>query len=156
MKRQMKNQDLLNFFNIALNKTEIMLLSVSGSITFIASYFYDITLNNAESFIAVISVVLLDGIFGIIAGTKREGFKTYKALKVLRTTVIWIIILAVLLVVEKGFVGVDWLSEVIMIPFLVFQLISALKNASMAGYIEAKLLNEILDKIDNHKGNRTK
>lgn len=156
MKRQMKNQDLLNFFNIALNKTEIMLLSVFGSITFIASYFYDITLNNAESFIAVISVVLLDGIFGIIAGTKREGFKTYKALKVLRTTVIWIIILAVLLVVEKGFVGVDWLSEVIMIPFLVFQLISALKNASMSGYIEAKLLNEILDKIDNHKGNRTK
>lgn len=150
----MKNQDLFNFFNIALNKTEIILLGITGTISFIASYFYNITLNNAESFLAVISVVMLDGLFGIIAGTKREGFKTFKALKVLRTTFVWIIILAVLLSVEKGFVGVNWLSEVIMIPFLVFQLISALKNASMAGYIEAKLLNEILDKIDNHKGLR--
>jgi hypothetical protein len=37
---------------------------------------------------------------------------------------------------------------------MVFQIISALKNASMAGFIKMELLNEILDKIDNHKGKR--
>jgi hypothetical protein len=56
--------------------------------------------------------------------------------------------------VEKGIEGTFWLSETIMIPFLIFQLISALKNASMAGYIDSSLLNEILDKIDKHKGER--
>jgi hypothetical protein len=56
--------------------------------------------------------------------------------------------------VEKGMEGTFWLSETIMIPFLIFQLISALKNASMAGYIDSSLLNEILDKIDKHKGER--
>jgi len=31
---------------------------------------------------------------------------------------------------------------------------SALKNASMAGFIKNELLNIILDKIDKHKGER--
>lgn len=56
--------------------------------------------------------------------------------------------------VERGFAGTSWLSEVVIVPFMIFQLVSALKNASMAGYIKVGLLNEILDKIDNHKGER--
>ena len=39
---------------------------------------------------------------------------------------------------------------------MIFQIISALKNASMAGFIQVGLLNEILDKIDQHKGIRKK
>jgi phage-related holin len=56
--------------------------------------------------------------------------------------------------VEKGFTGTAWLSEVVVIPFIVLQIISALKNASMAGFIKAEELNKILDRIDNHKGFR--
>jgi phage-related holin len=115
----------------------------------------DLTLNNYEQFLAVILVVLLDGYFGVIAGIKREGFKTYKAIKILRSVVTWVVILAVLLSVEKGFKGSGWLSETVMIPFIVFQIISALKNASMAGYIKNDVLNNILDRIDNHKGKRS-
>ena len=86
----------------------------------------------------------------------REGFKTFRALHVLRSVVVWVTFLTVILIVEQGFAGTDWLSEVIIVPFMVFQLISALKNASMAGYIKASLLNSILDRIDNHKGIRFK
>ena len=57
--------------------------------------------------------------------------------------------------VEKGFTGASWLSETIIIPFMVLQLISALKNASMAGFIHMDELNQILDRIDKHKGERT-
>jgi hypothetical protein len=39
---------------------------------------------------------------------------------------------------------------------MVFQMVSALKNASMAGFIKNELLNEILDRIDSHKGKRSK
>ena len=46
------------------------------------------------------------------------------------------------------------MSETIIIPFMVFQLISALKNASMAGLIKMEELNKILDRIDKHKGLR--
>ena len=56
--------------------------------------------------------------------------------------------------IEKGFDGTGWLSEVIVVPFMVLQIISALKNASMAGLIKTDELNKILDRIDNHKGLR--
>lgn len=132
----------------------LLLISTATTISFLCTYMFNITMNNVEQYLAVVSAVLLDGFFGIIAGTKNEGFKTFKALKVLRTLVVWIMFLTTLLIIEKGFPGTGWLSETILIPFVVFELISALKNASMAGFINAKLLTEILDKIDLHKGDR--
>jgi small basic protein len=113
-------------------------------------------MGNAEQYMAVLLVLTLDGFFGLIAGMKREGFKTYKALRVLKNIFAWEFILTVVLSIELGFDGTAWLSETILAPFMVFQLISALKNASMAGFIKNELLNEILDRIDSHKGKRNK
>ena len=126
------------------------------SLGFICSYFMELTMENAEQYLAIISLVFVDGFFGIIAGVKREGFKTYKALKVLKNMFAWMVILTVILSIELGFQGTAWLSETIIAPFMVFQMVSALKNASMAGFIKNELLNEILDRIDSHKGNRKK
>ena len=129
--------------------------SVATMISFIFTYFFNLTIDNSDQYLGLIAVVMLDGFFGILAGTRREGFKTFKALKVLRTLVTWIIFLTVLLTIERGYPGTSWLSETILIPFIVFQVISALKNASMCGWIKSDVLNNILDKIDNHKGERT-
>ena len=131
-----------------------LILASTATVGFFCSYFLQLTMDNAEQFLAVAAVLLLDGFFGIIAGIKREGFKTYKALKVLKSIFAWEVILTVILMIEKGFIGTGWLSETIITPFIVFQLISALKNASMAGFIKNELLNIILDKIDKHKGTR--
>lgn len=133
-----------------------VIMALSTTCAFIGSYFMNLTIDNTEQYLAVVSVVLLDGFFGVWAGVVREGFKTYKAIKVLKTLFAWILILTVILSVELGFVGAGWLSETILIPFIIFQLISALKNASMAGFIQTELLNKILDKIDQHKGERKK
>ncbi len=132
----------------------LLALTFTTTVTFICSYFYNLTMDNFEQYTSLLAVVLLDGFFGIIAGCKREGFKTFKAIKVLRTSIVWTMFLTVLLLVEKGFAGTAWLSETIIIPFIIFQLISALKNASMIGWIPSSLLNDILDKIDLHKGHR--
>ena len=129
-------------------------LAATTSLGFCCSYFMELTMANAEQFLAVAAVLLLDGFFGVIAGVKREGFKTYKALKVLKSLFTWELILTAILMIEKGFAGASWLSETIVTPFITFQLISALKNASMAGFIKNELLNVILDKIDKHKGQR--
>ena len=132
----------------------LAITSFTAGITFLCSYFYDITMTNSEQYLAIVGVMFLDGVFGMIAGCKREGFQTRKALSVLKNTAAWMVILTVILMVEQGFAGTAWLSEVIVVPFMVFQLISALKNASMAGFIQMSLLNQILDKIDKHKGIR--
>ncbi len=132
----------------------IITLSMSTLLAFVGTYFFNLTADNIEQFLAVSLVVFADGFFGVWAGIKREGFKTFKALKVLKTYGFWIIMLACILAIEKGFTGTGWLSETIMAPFLVFQLISVLKNASMVGVVHNELLTQILDKLDKHKGDR--
>jgi phage-related holin len=138
------------------SSTILGITSISATCAFICSYFFNLTMDNAEQYLAVVGVMFLDGIFGMIAGSKREGFQTRKAIKVLKNTFAWIAILTAILMVEKGFIGTGWLSEVMVVPFMVFQLISALKNASMAGFIKMSQLNYILDQIDKHKGIRDK
>jgi phage-related holin len=130
------------------------IIATSTSVGFICAYFLNLTLENAEQYLAVVAVMLLDGFFGVIKGIKTEGFQTRKALKVLQTIFTWIIILTYILMIERGFPGTGWLSETIITPFIVFQLLSALKNASLAGFIQNELLNEILDRFDKHKGKR--
>jgi hypothetical protein len=122
---------------------------------FVCSYFMEITMQNTEQYLAITALIFADGFFGVIAGVKREGFKTYKAVKILKNLLFWIIFLTVILGIEANFSGTFWLSETIITPLIIFQLISALKNASMAGFVKIDELNKILDKIDKHKGERS-
>ena len=136
-------------------KTPLLItLSLTTACAFIGSYFMNLTADNIEQYLSVALVVFADGFFGVWAGIKREGFQTRKALSVLKTFGFWVIMLSVILSIEKGFTGTSWLSETIMAPFLVFQLISILKNASMVGVVHNELLTQILDKLDKHKGER--
>ncbi len=127
------------------------ILATTATTAFICSYFFNLAMNNAEQYFAIAAVIFMDGFFGIIAGTKREGFKTYKAVRVLKTLVAWVITLTVLLMVELGFKGTSWLSETVLIPLIIFQIMSSLKNASNAGFINNEVVNQILKKIDKHK-----
>ena len=133
----------------------LILSSISMTIGFVCSYFMEITMQNAEQYLAITALIFADGFFGVIAGVKREGFKTYKAVKILKNLLFWIIFLTVILGIEANFSGTFWLSETIITPLIIFQLISALKNASMAGFVKIDELNKILDKIDRHNGERS-
>ena len=136
-------------------KTSLLItLSLTTACAFIGSYFMNLTADNIEQYLSVAFVIFADGFFGVWAGIKREGFQTRKALSVLKTFIFWIVMLSAILTIEKGFTGTSWLSETIMAPFLVFQLISILKNASMVGVVKNELLTQILDKLDKHKGDR--
>jgi phage-related holin len=130
-----------------------LLIAFTTVCAFLGTYFLKLTADNFEQFMAIVSVVSLDGFFGVWAGTKKEGFQTRKALKVLKTLVGWVVILSVVLLVEKGFDGTFWLSETICAPFIIFQLISALKNAHTVGIIDNSVLSQVLEKIDRHKFN---
>ena len=137
-----------------MKTTQSIIALTSMSLGFICSYFMELTMQNAEQYLAIATLIFADGFFGIIAGIKREGFKTYKAIKILRTLIFWVIMLTVILVIEKSIPGAGWLSETVIMPLVVLQLISALKNASMAGFIKMDVVNQILDRIDKHKGDR--
>lgn len=134
-------------------KTTTVLYIATTFFAFLGSYFLNLGADNIDQYLAVVCVVFIDGFFGVIAGTKMEGFRTNKAIKVLQTLVVWIFMLTAILMIEKGFEGTSWLSETVCAPFILFQLISALKNATRAGFIKNELLTLILQKIDKHKVN---
>ena len=136
-------------------KSTSVFLSITATLTFMCTYFMELTMSNAEQYLALIAVVFIDGFFGIAAGIKREGFQTRKAVRVLQRAITWVAFLTVILMVERGFEGTGWLSETIIVPFIILQLVSALKNASMVGIIKSADLNKLLDKIDLHKGDRS-
>ena len=133
-----------------MKTAKLILLSSMISFGFICSYFMELTMRNAEQYLAIATLIFADGLFGVIAGIKREGVKTYKAIRILRTLIFWIVILTVILVIEQSIPGASWLSETVLMPLVVFQLVSVLKNASMAGFIKVEVLNNILDKVDKH------
>lgn len=137
-----------------LTSLNLILSAFSITIAFICSYFMEITMQNLEQYLTIAALIFADGFFGVIAGIKREGFKTYKAVKILKNLIFWVIFLTIILGIEANFNGTYWLSETIITPLIIFQLISILKNASMAGFIKTNELNRILDKIDKHKGDR--
>ena len=134
-------------------KTSILTISFTTICAFIGSYFLNLTADYAEQYLTVIVVVFIDGFFGMWAGTKLEGFQTKKAIRVLKTAITWVLLLTGVLMVEKSFQGTGWLSETIVAPFVVFQILSAVKNAARAGLIKNELLQYILEKIDKHKIN---
>ena len=134
-----------------ISTIEKIVIWFSAIFAFLGTYFFKLGAENFEQFMAVIAVVFTDGFFGIWAGIKTEGFMTKKAMKVPLTAFIWILILSCILLIEKAFKGTFFLSETIIAPFMVWQLISALKNANRAGIIKNELLTTILEKIDKHK-----
>jgi hypothetical protein len=60
-------------------------------------------------------------------------------------------IITVVILIEKAQPSAFWLSETIIMPILVFQLISMLKNISEAELIKSPLIKKILENIDNYK-----
>ncbi len=71
----------------------LILSSISMTAGFVCSYFMEITMQNAEQYLAITALIFADGFFGVIAGVKREGFKTYKAVKILKNLLFWVIFL---------------------------------------------------------------
>lgn len=137
-------------------KTSFLLYSTTTVLAFLGTYFLNLGADNVEQYLALVAVVFIDGFFGVWAGSKKEGFQTRKALKVLKTLFSWVLILTGVLMIEKGFDGTFWLSETFCAPFIVFQLVSALKNAHTVGVISNSVLSDILQRIDQHKFDHNK
>ena len=81
------------------------------------------------------------------------SWETQKALKGVYYIVGYSAIVAVVLSIQKGFPAAGFLDEAVVLPILIFQLISILKNASILKFIPQGLLLQLLENIDNYKDN---
>lgn len=140
-----------NLFNNMKPIAILIILLPTMVLSFISTYFLELTLKYWDQYTVITFVILIDGFFGAISGCKREGFKTFKALRILKSLFSWLLIMFTVLMIEKTYPLMFWLSECFFVPIIVFYLISALKNASDAGFIRNELVKKIMEKIDQHK-----
>lgn len=130
----------------------LFLSQVGASIALLFNAYLDA----AMQFFAVFLVITLDLIFGTIRAYRDGTFETRKALKsVYKLTGYWAI-LAVVISIESGYSYMDWLSEAVMLPLIIFTLISVLKNMQIIGLIPKTALDGILSKIDKYKQDENK
>ena len=130
-------------------KTKILIYAFSfGAIT---SQWVEMLIDAQDQFISIFFVVLLDATFGILKAFKLKNFQTKKTFKAVYMLVGFWLLLATVLTIEKGFPFASFLSEAILLPIILFQLISALKNMHLLGLIENSTLTKILANIDKHK-----
>lgn len=130
-------------------KTKIMTIAFS-----LGAIFSDIIahlLGSQYQFIAILAVVILDLFFGVLKALKLNNFETKKSFKALFMLGAFWSLLAVVLLIEKGFPFASFLSEAIILPIIVFQIISVLKNMQLLGFITSNQLVKILSNIDKHK-----
>lgn len=137
---------------ISKMKFNLILIAFYFGATFstIISHF----LVNKYQFIAVMAIVMADMFFGMSRALNEGTFKVKKAFKGIYMVVAFWLLLAVVLLIEKGFPFASFLSEAVLLPILLFQLISILKNMQILGLISNDTLNNILDKIDKQKGTK--
>ena len=124
-----------NLFNNMKPTAVLMILLPTLMLSFVSSYFLELTLKYWDQYTSIAFVIMLDGFFGVISGCKREGLKTYKALRIIKSLFSWLLIMFTVLMIEKTYPLMFWLSECFFVPIIVFYLISTLKNASDAGFI---------------------
>lgn len=126
----------------------IINLAVSIS-TMVLAKFKIVLISNEDLFFTITAVVVLDAIFGVLVNIKK--FETNRALKMVWYLCGYYSITFVVLFIEKSHPAAFWLSETVIMPILVFQIISILKHASKLKLIPIPVVNDILSKIDKHK-----
>jgi len=104
----------------------------------------------------VVVVVVADWVMGTILALKNNEWRTKKAIKIVYYIFAYSTILFTVLAVERAHPSAFFLSETIIMPILVFQIISTIKNASLIGFIPQGLLLNILTNIDSYKNTSIK
>lgn len=118
---------------------------------FILSYAKVIVTDNINMFMAILFVVAFDWIIGVALAVKSRNFETRKAIKIVWYLSSYWLLLFMLLSVEKASPAAFFLSEAVILPILVFQIISSAKNMELLGLIKSETFKAILKNVDKHK-----
>lgn len=153
----METKNKNEFVNMITSITHVRSIAdfISNAIittfAFIVGYCKLVVIDSENLFAAVFVVVLFDWIFGVMVAFKNNMFETQKAKKIIfYLSTYWLVLFAVL-AVEKAAPSAFWLSDAIIIPILIFQFISMLKNMTLLGFMKDSLLSDLLKNIDRYK-----
>lgn len=149
MKTQIK--DMITSITHLKSLKDFFLNLIITLLSFLFAYGKVLILDNINLFIAIGVVVIIDWIFGVMIAIKNKKFETQKALKIVYYLITYWSMLFAVLSIEKGFSSAFWLTEAIIMPILVFQIISMIKNLMLLGVINNSLAKQMFKNIDRYK-----
>lgn len=149
MKTQIK--DMITSITHLKSLKDFFLNLIITLLSFLFAYGKVLILDNINLFIAIGVVVIIDWIFGVMIAIKNKKFETQKALKIVYYLITYWSMLFAVLSIEKGFPSAFWLTEAIIMPILVFQIISMIKNFMLLGVINNSLAKQMFKNIDRYK-----
>lgn len=106
---------------------------------------------HAAELIVMIVILILDWITGTMVALKNKKFQTRKALRSPMQIIGYFLIAVCVFEVEKVYPLLKFLEAAVILPIVVFNLISVMKNMALIGWIKKGILVKILDNIDTHK-----
>lgn len=125
--------------------------SVVTGVSLLVSYIYNLALPHAAIFFAIIGVCFFDWVLGSVLAFKRGKWESRRAVKVFVYVLVYSTLLLILAQIEEAFVTTVWIVEGVMMPIILIQLVSVLKNMNKLGLISNELLKQFLDKIEKNK-----
>ena len=149
IKTQLK--DMITSISHLKSLKDFFLNLIITLLSFLFAYGKVLILDNINLFIAIGVVVIIDWIFGVMIAIKNKKFETQKALKIVYYLITYWSMLFAVLSIEKGFPSAFWLTEAIIMPILVFQIISMIKNLMLLGVINNSLAKQMFKNIDKYK-----
>ena len=142
------------------NITEAIANLVFTFIGGVLGHFSVLYLDNINIFKAIFLVVSVDNIFGQAVGlrTKKKengrlvsAWETQRALKGVWYLFGYSVIVATVLTIQKAFPDASFLTGAVVLPIMLFQLISILKNASLLKILPQGVFLEVMKNIDKYK-----
>lgn len=151
-------QDIVeSVFSLKL-KMSVWLLTVFGTFTVgsMLSFITDWVFDPAESFIALIAVILMDSISGMYRAYINDAFETKKAVRVFWTLVSHSALLSASFNIAKGSHIYVYVTSGLFTMLCSVNMLSFVKNLSLLGLVPRSIASWLYKKIDVYKNEMDK
>lgn len=149
MNFQVFKETIIN--SISLNHLGLdakLVLSITGAFISFLSGLTEVIIKAEYQFVAVTATVLFTWLTGMYTAYKQDRFNFDEAAKVLLYMVLYNGFLFLLLLIERGYEFASFLSEAIVLPILVNEIIKILTHFNALGLITSEKLKQIINKVD--------
>lgn len=141
---------------LGLHSKAMVLMNVVLTLfgAFIGTYFIGFvnTLKaHSAELIVLLVILVLDWVTGTMVAIKNKKFETRKAMRSPLQIVGYMIIAVCTYEIQKVYPLLKFLEAAVLLPIVVFNFISIMKNMALLEWVKAGLIIKILDNIDSHK-----
>lgn len=141
---------MLSFFGLHSKALVIIntILSITG---LMLVEFFNLAIEHAAEHILITIILLADFFSGMIRALKLKNFSTRRALDIVWQIAGYNIVIFMTYQIEQVYPSLSFLDEAVILPIVVFNFLSFLKNLTLIGVLKNEIVLKIFGNIDKYK-----